>query len=466
VYDPVTIATSPALDYCNASFSDANGMSQTKGWAPPTRSELMVDGNQGYLAANIQNLDDFGVDGISLPGFPSLSYSYYINPVSGNLLLTESDQVVQCSPGGATFPPNSTSCTSFTPTGVIVSTRITQTQDGRISTVLQTFSSADGKQHSLNLLEDNEFFHPNQDGELNFPWNGQGMTPYTTAGASISPSGHAGPASFFAKGSASGVNDADQGAVTFASPPSATKIVGTTNNVDLYSRVDLQYLRTVPAHGSVALGFTYSNSLNSSEPLSDAAAAQTTFVPTISVASPANGATVLTGGVNGTAHDATGLTSVTVNGKVGTLTSGGGWNANVPLHGGKNTISAVATNVFGNTAQAKLSVTVPRVTLSNLEQSHPKWREKPVSGKSLPPVGTAFSFKLNEPATLTMAFSHAGAKKGTLSFTGTTGSNRRTFKGRLSNGRRLAPGKYVVTVTASAYGLKTKPQALRFTIVR
>jgi hypothetical protein len=211
------------------------------------------------------------------------------------------------------------------------------------------------------------------------------------------------------------------------------------------------------------LGFTYSNALNSSELLTDAAAARTAFVPTISISSPANGAKVLTGSVKGTAHDASGLASVTANGKVAALTSSGGWSANVPLHAGKNTITAVVTNLFGNRAQTSVSVTVPPVSLSSLKQSHRKWHEKPGSGQ---PVGTTFSFKLNEPAKVTMVFTHAGAKEGQLSFAGTIGTNHKAFKGRLSNGRLLAPGKYLMTVTASAYGRKTKPQALRFTIVK
>jgi hypothetical protein len=47
-----------------------------------------------------------------------------------------------------------------------------------------------------------------------------------------------------------------RGAVSFSNVPAGERIVGGTSTGD--SWVELQYSRTVPATGAVALGFTYS----------------------------------------------------------------------------------------------------------------------------------------------------------------------------------------------------------------
>ena len=46
------------------------------------------------------------------------------------------------------------------------------------------------------------------------------------------------------------------------------------------------------------------------------------------------------------------------------------------------------------------------------------------------------------------------------------GTVRIRFDGRLSNHQRLAPGRYALTITATAHGKKSKPRTASFTIVR
>ena len=131
-----------------------------------------------------------------------------------------------CAPGAAVFPPTTTSCSSFAPTGVQVRTRIEQGQAGRVASVTQYFSSTDGATHSIDLLEDNEFNHPSHDGQLGFPWTGGGLQAYTTPGQLIPGPGGGGPGSFFVKGSAAAVDGSQssaQGAVTFSNPPAPAR---------------------------------------------------------------------------------------------------------------------------------------------------------------------------------------------------------------------------------------------------
>jgi Glucodextranase, domain B len=368
VFDTTTFE-SRTIDYCNAWFYYRNGFEGGGGFASPTRSELRVDGSDSYLAGHINQIGAFAQEN---PGYPTLSYSFSIDPATGNLVLEEIDQVVTCSPTPATYPPTSGSCSSFVPTGVQVVVRMSQDQGGRVASVVQRFESTDGRSHAIDLLDDNEFRHEKEDGQLNFPWTGLGAAPYTIPGQEIpGPSG--GPGSFFVKGSAAvadGGEEAAQGAVTFSNPPLGATIIGTTNNASKYSWVDLHYQRTVPAGGSTSLGFTYSNAFLLSELGADAAAAQASYLPSVAIGAPANGSgtSQATAVVSGTANDANGLASLSVNGHAVAVAANGTWSTSLPLSVGANAITATATNIFGNSAQTQTSVTyAPIVTALSIK---------------------------------------------------------------------------------------------------
>jgi hypothetical protein len=132
--------------------------------------------------------------------------------------------------------------------------------------------------------------------------------------------------------------------------------------------------------------------------------------------------------------------------------------------------------------------------VSGLKQTRARWRE----GKALaviskrPPVGTSFSFGLNEPASVALAFNRSvGGRKtkghcvaqtkgnrkspackrvvtqGSLGVAGHAGTNRVSFQGRLSPGRALPRARYTLAVTATnAAGQRSRPGALSFTIVK
>jgi hypothetical protein len=140
----------------------------------------------------------------------------------------------------------------------------------------------------------------------------------------------------------------------------------------------------------------------------------------------------------------------------------------------------------------------PRLPLSppsvqNARQSTKQWREgdklaRISRGKT--PIGTTFSFSLNERASVTFSFSqllgrHQGAHKcaartaskvrnsceyrfktATLSFTGHSGKNNAVFTGRISRTNKLKPGRYELIITAtSSDGQRSAPVSLRFTIL-
>lgn len=136
--------------------------------------------------------------------------------------------------------------------------------------------------------------------------------------------------------------------------------------------------------------------------------------------------------------------------------------------------------------------TPPRI--SGVSQSHRTWREGnrlARVARKRPPVGTTFSFTLNEGARVSFAFTqpargrkvgrrclaqtHANRRKhackrtvtkGTLAFIAHAGRNRVSFQGVISRSRKLKPGSYTLVITASAAGLTSAPARLSFKIVK
>ena len=135
----------------------------------------------------------------------------------------------------------------------------------------------------------------------------------------------------------------------------------------------------------------------------------------------------------------------------------------------------------------------PRLT--HVTESHSTWRAgnrlATVASAKRPPVGTTFSFVLDQPARVSLAFVQklAGRKvnarcvaptranrhkpvcerqipTATLSITGHRGINQLTFQGRVSRSKSLRSGRYSVLLAATnAAGQRSLPRSLNFTIV-
>ena len=138
----------------------------------------------------------------------------------------------------------------------------------------------------------------------------------------------------------------------------------------------------------------------------------------------------------------------------------------------------------------------PVPTVANAAQSNSTWSEgnklATFSRKKKPPVGTTFSFILNEQARVSFAFTQqVGGRKvkgkcvaqtkknrhkpsckrtvtrGTLSFTGHGGRNKVSFQGRISASKKLPLGRYKLVIFATnAAGQRSSPKSLSFTIVK
>jgi hypothetical protein len=128
-------------------------------------------------------------------------------------------------------------------------------------------------------------------------------------------------------------------------------------------------------------------------------------------------------------------------------------------------------------------------------QSQSSWSEGnklvTYSRKKKAPVGTTFSFVLNEQASVSFVFTQQiggrkvhgkcvgqtnqnrkkpGCKRtviqGTLSFGGHSGLNKVGFQGRLSPSKKLGLGAYALVITATNAAGQSASAALNFTIVK
>ncbi|MFL5335324.1 MAG: DUF11 domain-containing protein, partial [Geminicoccaceae bacterium] len=149
-------------------------------------------------------------------------------------------------------------------------------------------------------------------------------------------------------------------------------------------------------------------------------------------------------------------------------------------------------NPANNTATATVNVASPAVSHAKVSPSTFLLGSLLLKFTRKPPVGTRISFKLSEPAraTLTFAQPQTGRKigkhcrtltranrrkpkctianvRGTLTFNAHVGTNKVRFQGRLSRTRKLKPGRYSLTITATdSAGNRSRPKSTRFTILR
>ncbi len=155
----------------------------------------------------------------------------------------------------------------------------------------------------------------------------------------------------------------------------------------------------------------------------------------------------------------------------------------------------VATNGIGPSSGLDQTFTTQSVTpmVSGARQSNSRWREGSQralkTNKKKTPIGTTFSFLLNEPASVRFSVTQlvsgrrvnrrcvATTKKnhtksackrtvtrGTLAFTGQRGINKVSFRGRIYS-RKLKPGRYTLVIVASVSGRSSVPVRLSFTIL-
>ena len=331
------------------------------------RSEVQIDGRNAYDAASAQSLfartsGDNGSE--DLPGFPSLTESIRWDPATGLVSSQSTETWVQCA-GADQYKPTIATCTSFLPTGVQLQRDITTSAGGRVVTMTDTWSSTDAKVHAVDLLYDDFVGLNTSSAERAFEFPGQSTFSTYLDGDSVPGSGAA-PGSIFVHTNAAAAdgNPAEAfGAITYSSAPSAFTFAPQSQPPvppPASNELEEHQVLVVPAGASTSLTYVYSVGYSVADVQALALAAQDQFQgPSIVIGSPASGSAVTTPTVSvaGITSAGSGIASLAVAGQPVPVGPDGTWTAQVPLSPGSNTITALATDGAGATAQAQLAVT-------------------------------------------------------------------------------------------------------------
>jgi hypothetical protein len=343
-----------------------------------TRSEIKIGNNNAYDSASAANAFP-GADTKS--GFQPLTSSYSSSASSsnpgGDVSISESENLVSC-PGGVQAT-NSAACPSWSSTGVSFARSISQTNGGQVVTITDKYTSTDGASHNLDVEYDN---YSNESGDAAWKLPGssqyefyspgdQATLPNTSTNVIETDDGYYNDGGFDAPG-----------ALIYNTQPNLAQFIGSCCGNSSQEML-LDYQRTVPAGGSMAITQTYmvAPDQGSLDKMVNAVL-DSVNKPTVSITSPANNMVTSASSVqvSGKASANEGL-SLKVNGAAVPVNSGGTWSTSVSLNNGANTIAAVASDGSGNTAQASETVyynlsgafcivpTVSKMKLSQAEQA-------------------------------------------------------------------------------------------------
>jgi phosphodiesterase/alkaline phosphatase D-like protein len=241
--DPSTLVAGADLFFSNDYLSDENS----------DRSDIEVDGTPAYATATAESL----LPGASsFVGLQPMTFSASQDPDTGDLVINESEPLVECAPSPATYPPTATSCTSFVPSGVTFSRTIFQSQNGRQARVTDSYASADGQSHTIDLRYGQDF--QQADAGFNFPWV-DGTSYNTHSPGDTEPAPPTAPATVYVdydNSLADGAENSAQGAITFDDEPSGYQFV--SHGAEGMTHMYVSYTRDIPAGGSTTLTTTYS----------------------------------------------------------------------------------------------------------------------------------------------------------------------------------------------------------------
>jgi hypothetical protein len=249
LFDPATLAQSNYMFYCDGYLWMADG---TQGSA--ARSELQIDGRNAYTGWSEHSAFNAADQA---PGFLPIAFTPAFSPTASDLTIEETDALVTCK--GNPYPPTASTCPAFQAAPVRVRRAITTDHNGRVTLVVDTYSSSDGAAHALDLLYEQDF-NPFSGGDpaYRFPWRESAFNQHGLLDSFAGPGGKA-PGSIFVKAkkdAADGDPMWPQGAIGYSSPPDDVRFLNYPTKPNSYWA--LHYRRTVPATGALTLVFVYS----------------------------------------------------------------------------------------------------------------------------------------------------------------------------------------------------------------
>jgi hypothetical protein len=244
-------------------FACAGRLANTIG----AQSAIQVDGVNAYTSAGAASLFTAPAPSANLPGLAPLAVAVSTDPATGNLTIRESEVIVKCAPDAATWPVNPATCTSFTPSGVKLDRTITQGRDGRLASVIDTWTTTDGQPHKLSATYENG---ATSGAAFQFPWLTKEWTLYDTN--YLVPPSPTSPFTYLVKYASAADNDTKhaQGAAIVQLAPDAMAFRSGSSTW-------VKEVRTVPATGSLTIGNAYVWGTTTAEITASAAAVQATL---------------------------------------------------------------------------------------------------------------------------------------------------------------------------------------------
>lgn len=335
------------------------------------RSEVQVDGRNALNSYGAQAVSYYDGStwhyGSQNANFPALTWTNQVDPASGDMTVTESENLVGCGDNSLTALCDPATPYTFQGTGVRFDRTAKQSKDGLQATVTDTYTSTDGAQHAIDVEYDN---YSDEDDSIVYDVPGSsGFKPYCDGDTVELPAQAVG--SIYVRDVYYGDGNPEYqipGAFTYLTQPD--RMFFNSGCSSSYGEFVLQYKRTVPAGGSVSITHVYTQAADTQHVRELAGQAEDAAqAPTVSIASPVNGATIHSTDVTvtGSAADDSGAPSLRVNGVPTAVNPDGSWSQHVTLASGSNTITAVASDAAGNQSQAQTTVveaggcTVPNV---------------------------------------------------------------------------------------------------------
>jgi hypothetical protein len=354
LYAPGSLEASEGFFYCNGALFERDLSS--------SRSDIQIDGQNAYDSSAADNL----YEELKMSSAPApISINKTFNTGSGEVTIHETDPIVKCASSKTnpnTFPPTEESCQSLVSAGVQLERTWQISHAGQVIDMTDTWHSTDGASHSLNALYFQEFVSNKTDGSsFEFPGHSEFGGVEDNEKVSL-PSGSGTILYKEDKNTPSSGNlEHPQGAIVYDNAPSEAIAFGEgTGAGNTATAFEMPYQRTIPAGGSYTLRMGFVQAYSLAEVNSLAEGVKSTYTPpSVSITSPANGATVSTASVtvSGTAKDNGGIESLTVDGQTVSVGSNGEWSTVVALALGANTITAKATNDSGQSTSTSIAVT-------------------------------------------------------------------------------------------------------------
>lgn len=230
--------------YCNAALFATEASPN-----PGTRSELRIDGVNTWPTRAAKDINS------SAPGLQKLTYTYHVDPKTGNALIHDNEPFVECT--NHTFPPTSGTCASFHLAGVTDHRTMTQDNKGNVIWITDVFKSTDGRSHKLDLLWNNaqRFYRATGDAtQLEYKFPGKSGYSMHSLGNTVSLPNSTGTIFVRMHGAADGDEATGRGALVYDRPASAASFTYVLSDWEDFT---LHQKATIPAHGSTRFRFAY-----------------------------------------------------------------------------------------------------------------------------------------------------------------------------------------------------------------